>query len=264
MSFYLICAYILAGVLGLCVGSFLNVVIYRLPGEMSLALPHSHCTSCGYYLKWYDNIPLISYFLLGGRCRKCRERISFRYVIVELLNMLLWLLSVRCFWEESPVKAVSAAIVCSCLICIFCIDAEYMLIYNRFINVIALCALVEIAFDANGAFDRVIGAFVGGGIFAVLYYFSLLALKKEGLGLGDVKLAASVGLLLGWQRFILAMLTASVVGSVVLITLNKISGKDKDTERPFGPFIVLGTGVGLFFGEAVIDWYINLLFSCFN
>ena len=131
MSFYLVCVYILTGLLGLCVGSFLNVVIYRLPKEMSLVVPPSHCTSCGYRLKWYDNIPLVSYFLVGGRCRRCRERISFRYVTIELLNMLLWLLSVLCFWGESSVKAVTAAVICSCFICIFCIDIEHMLIFNR-------------------------------------------------------------------------------------------------------------------------------------
>jgi len=259
MSFYLVCVYILTGLLGLCVGSFLNVVIYRLPKEMSLVVPPSHCTGCGYRLKWYDNIPLVSYFLVGGRCRRCRERISFRYVTVELLNMLLWLLSVLCFWGESPVKAVTTAVICSCFICIFCIDIEHMLIFNRFINLIALCAIIEMIIDAGGAFDRIIGALVGGGIFAALYYFSLFALKKEGLGLGDVKLAASVGLLLGWQRFILAMLIASVFGSIVLITLNKLSGKNKDTERPFGPFIVFGAGFAMFFGEAVISWYLDLI-----
>ena len=110
-TFTLICVYILSGLLGLCVGSFLNVVIYRLPNNMSLANPGSHCTSCQYSLRWYDNIPVVSYLLLGGKCRKCKSRISPRYMLVELLNSVLWVLSVALFWESSVVYACAAAIV---------------------------------------------------------------------------------------------------------------------------------------------------------
>ena len=99
-EYILIVTYILAGLVGLCVGSFLNVVIYRVPNDMSLAKPASHCPKCGYVLHWYDNIPILSYLMLGGKCRKCKEHISIRYTLVEIFNMLLWLLSVYLFWEE--------------------------------------------------------------------------------------------------------------------------------------------------------------------
>ena len=101
-QYILICAYVIASLLGLCVGSFLNVVIYRLPRKMSLAFPGSHCTSCTYKLKWYDNIPVISWLMLGGKCRKCKQPISVRYTVVEAANAAFWLLSVALFWKESP------------------------------------------------------------------------------------------------------------------------------------------------------------------
>ena len=118
-EFIMLSTYILAGILGLCVGSFLNVVIYRLPNGMNLAKPDSHCTTCDYMLKWYDNIPVLSYIILGGKCRKCKQKISPRYMLVELLNALLWLLAAHLFWEKSIVYAVLTAVVLSTLVCIF-------------------------------------------------------------------------------------------------------------------------------------------------
>lgn len=262
MDFYFLCVYVISAVLGLCVGSFLNVVIYRLPKGMSLVVPRSHCTKCGYAIKWYDNIPVISYISLKGKCRSCKQTISFRYIAVELSNTTLWLASAWCFWKINPLYAIMTAIVCSCLICIFCIDSEYMLIYDRFTNTIALAGILGIACTPVIAWqDGIIGMIAGGGIFALLYYGSLALLKKEGIGLGDVKLSAAIGLLLGWQKLILTMLIASILGSLVLTALNRANGNDKDTERPFGPFIVFGTVFALFFGDAVIKGYINFLLA---
>ena len=256
----LIFVYILSGILGLCVGSFLNVVIYRLPKKMSLALPPSHCTVCNYRLKWYDNIPLLSWLILGGRCRKCGERISVRYIIAELTNMVLWLLSVALFWETRPAYAVVCALVCSVLICIFCIDLEHMLIYNRFILLVAVGGLFSIfEDDFTRPTDHIIGALIGGGTFALLYFGALLLLKREAMGFADVKLATAAGLFLGWQKLILAMLIASVVGSFVLVILNRAKKQDKNTEYPFGPFIVGGILIAMLAGNPILTWYIGLL-----
>ena len=259
-QYILICAYVLAGLLGLCVGSFLNVVIYRLPRDMSLAFPGSHCTTCDYQLKWYDNIPVVSWLMLGGKCRKCREPISPRYMLVELANMLLWLGCVALFWEESPIYAVLAAIVCSTVICIFFIDLEHMLIYNRFILIMAACALVMMFHDSfTKPADHVIGALIGGGVFAVLYFGAIAILKREAMGFADVKFAAAAGLLLGWQKLILAVLVASVVGSFVLVILNRVKQQERDTEYPFGPFLVGGVLVAMMAGAPLITWYVGLL-----
>lgn len=259
-QFTMICVYILTGILGLCVGSFLNVVIYRVPRQMSIAFPGSHCTTCDYVLKWYDNIPVLSWLMLGGRCRKCAEPISIRYTLVELANMLLWLASVYMFWEKNPVYAYICALVCSVLICIFFIDLEHMLIYNRFIILLAGAGIAAIFFDSyTKPADHLIGALVGGGVFALLYYGAIWLLKKEGMGFADVKLAAAAGLLLGWQKLILAILLASVIGSIVLVVLNRVRKQDKDTEYPFGPFIVGGMAVAILFGAPILKWYLALL-----
>ena len=254
------CASVLAGILGLCVGSFLNVVIYRLPREMSLAKPSSHCTKCNYSLKWYDNIPVLSWIILGGRCRKCREPISVRYTAVELANMAFWLLSVLLFFRESPIYAVTSAIVCSALICIFFIDLEHMLIYNRFIIIIAAGGALTTFYDGyTDPIDHIIGALAGGGVLALLYFGAMLIMKREAMGLADVKLVAAAGLLLGWQRLILAILIGSVVGSIVMVAMNRVKNKEKDTEYPFGPFICGGVLLALFAGEPILTWYVNLI-----
>lgn len=259
-EFLMMCAYILAGLLGVCVGSFLNVVIYRLPNEMSLATPGSHCTSCGYSLKWYDNIPVLSYVFLGGKCRKCKSKISPRYMLVELANMALWLLAVALFWQESIVYACVAAIVSSVLICIFFIDLEHMLIFNRFTVIMAVCGIGAMFTDSATAwYDHLIGAAAGGVVFIGLYYGCLALLKQEGLGLGDVKYAAAAGLLLGWQKWILAILIASIAGAAIMTVINRIQNAEKRTEHPFGPYLVVGTLAAMFFGNEIITWYLELL-----
>lgn len=259
-QYYLICAYVFAGLFGLCVGSFLNVVIYRLPRNMSLAFPGSHCTTCDYELKWYDNIPVVSWLLLGGKCRKCREPISPRYTLVELTNTVLWLLSVALFWKESPVYSVVSAIACSAAICIFFIDLEHMLIYNRFVLILAAAGLIAMFHDDfTKPADHIIGVLVGGGVFAALYFGAIAVLKREAMGLGDVKFAAAAGLLLGWQKLLFAVLIASVAGSIVLVILNRVKNQERTTEYPFGPFLVGGMLVALFAGAPVITWYVGLL-----
>lgn len=259
-QYILICAYVLSVIFGLCVGSFLNVVIYRLPRGMSLAFPGSHCTVCDYSLKWYDNIPVLSWIMLGGKCRKCKTPISIRYTVVELVNAVLWLLSVMIFWQTSPVYAVVCAVTCSVAICIFFIDLEHMLIYNRFILIMALGGLIAMFYDGyTNPFDHPIGALIGGGVFALLYFCAILIMKREAMGFADVKLAAAAGLLLGWQKLILAILIGSVVGSFVLVILNRVKNRDKDTEYPFGPFIVGGVLIALMAGEPILEWYIGLI-----
>ena len=257
-----IVAYVMFAIVGLCVGSFLNVVIYRVPNKMNLAFPASHCTTCDYTLKWYDNIPVLSYLMLGGKCRSCKQRISPRYMLVEIFNALLWTLSVLMFWEIE-VKAIiytcMAVVVSSVLICIFFIDLEHMIIYNRFTFTVAVCGLVAAGLNTTRWYDHLIGAAAGAIVFLAIYFGSILIIKREGLGFGDVKLAAAAGLLLGWQKFLLAMLIASVVGSIVLLVLRAVRKDEQGREYPFAPFIVAGMLFALFFGDPVINWYLGLI-----
>ena len=253
-------AYVLFGVFGLCIGSFLNVVIYRLPLGMSLAKPDSHCTKCNYFLKWYDNIPVLSYIMLGGKCRKCKSPISPRYMLVEIFTCLCFLACALLFWKNNPVYAVISALVCCSLICIFFIDLEHLYIPDRFHVIIAALGVIAIFFDDFTLwYDHLIGLGVGGGVFLIIYCAAVLILKKEGLGFGDVKFAFAVGLFLGWQKFLFSILLASIVACLVLIPVKHLKKDENGKEYPFGPFLSLGAFVALLFGANIITWYISLL-----
>lgn len=253
-------ALVMSGVIGLCVGSFLNVVIYRLPLGMSLSNPPSHCTSCNYRLRWYDNIPVLSWLILKGRCRKCGEPISFRYTAVELINAILWLMCCGIFWEQSRIFAVVAMLACSVLICVYYIDLEHKVIFDRFhIILLALGLAACGSGDGVDIWSRILGGVWGGTAFLLFFYGSIWILKREGLGGGDVKLVAAAGFLLGWERLFLAVLIASVLGSIVLLTVNRVNRDGRNTEYPFGPFLVVGILVALLFGTPFINWYVGLL-----
>lgn len=256
-QFYLICAYILSGILGLCVGSFLNVVIYRLPNGMNLAKPASHCPSCQYQLRWYDNIPILSYIMLGGKCRKCKTHISFRYTAVEIANALCWLLCALLFWETSIPLACMNMIVSSLFICIFCIDFEHKIIFDRFQVFLLLLGVVSIFIDEYHWTSHVIGGVAGFGTFFLISFGFEKLCGREGLGGGDVKLAGVVGLLLGWERLLLGLLLSTIPASVILLILTR--GKEgEDRQFPFAPFLVVGFGISMLFGTQMIDWYLSL------
>ena len=301
--YYLICAYVLAGVLGLCVGSFLNVLIYRLPRGMNIAKPPSHCPKCGYRLRWYDNIPVLSYCMLRGRCRKCGEHISFRYTVVELLNCGLWLACVAAFWRYGVGYTVVCALALSALAVEFFADLETMTVPDSMTIGIALCGIAALVLEIFGLGagitwqNRLWGALAGLGSFAIFYFGSLLVLKREGLGFGDVKLMGAAGLLLGWQNLIVSVLFASVSAVLVMGAGRLIvrggkapepagsegqpdpaaeSGTEtavpsaeegenaakkqekRPFEFPFAPFLAAGIALALFFGSAVCSWYIGL------
>lgn len=258
-QYIMTCVYVLAGVLGLCVGSFLNVVIYRLPNGMNLAKPDSHCTTCDYVLKWYDNIPVLSYIILGGKCRSCKQPISPRYMLVEIFNCLMWLLSVYMFWETSIVYAVLSAIVSSILVCIFFIDLEHMIILDRFQIILAVAGIVAMFFDPYTEwYDHILGSVIFGGSFLIIYFLVLGILKKEGLGFGDVKLAFASGLFLGWQKMLPMILIGTVSASIVLMIIKAVRRDEAGHEYPFGPFLSVGILVSMFVGAPIIDWYLSL------
>lgn len=260
-GYYLIVSYILAGVIGLCVGSFLNVVIYRVPRHMSLASPPSHCPKCGYQLRWYDNIPVISYLFLKGKCRSCREPISFRYTAVELLNMLLWLLSVWRFHDHVIWMAISI-IVSSAALCVCFIDLENMIIPDRFHIILAVCAVPAMLADVDFPwYSHLIGLAAAGLIFWGTACLGEKILGREALGGGDIKLAAVSGFLLGWERALLMMLIASISGSVVMLVRKRRSARKESEETPFAPFLSAGLVIAQLFGAAIIHMYIGLLLS---
>lgn len=263
--YFQIVTYVLAGLLGLCVGSFLNVVIYRTPNGMSLATPASHCPKCKYVLKWYDNIPVLSYIFLGGRCRNCKDKISFRYTAVELSNMLLWLLSVALFWEKSIPFACIAAVASSVFICVFFIDLEHKLVFDRFVLILCALGLAATFLDPfYGWLSHLIGGVVGFVSFYGVAFLYERIRHKEGLGGGDIKLTAACGLLLGWERLLLSILLSTIVASVVLVILSRRASSaeedsDHEPEYPFAPFLTSAFAIALFFGNTIISAYLSLL-----
>lgn len=256
-DFYTIVRYVLVGLIGLCVGSFLNVVIYRLPLGMSLAKPGSHCTRCGYELRWFDNIPVLSYLMLGGKCRKCRAHISFRYTAVEIANTVLWLLCAVRFWQRSAVLSCIYMAVCSVFICVFFIDLEHRIIFDRFQLMLLALAAASIFFDERAWYSHVIGGAAGFGVFFLIALGFEKLRGVEGLGGGDIKLAGVAGLLLGWEKFLLAMLVATVPAAIIMAALSR--GNDEQRQFPFAPFLVVGFTVAMFFGETIIARYLSLL-----
>ena len=258
-NFVLICAYILSALVGVCVGSFLNVVIYRLPNGMSLAKPNSHCPACKYELHWYDNIPVISYLILGGKCRSCKAPISPRYTIVELMNAILWVAAVHLFWERSIPLTIIYALTFSIFICIFFIDLEHQLIFDRFQIILLVLGVLSVFLDVDyGWLSHVIGGAAGFLFFFLIAWIFEAIYKTEGLGGGDVKLAGVAGLLLGWERLLLALLVATIPAAIIMSVLSR--GKEGEERKfPFGPFLVIGFAVAMFFGADIINWYMSLV-----
>jgi len=238
-------------VFGLVFGSFLNVCIYRIPTGESVAAGRSHCMSCGRTIKWYDLVPVLSWCVLGGRCRFCGAKISPRYAAVELGNALLWLAAYGRYGLTLRAAVCAAAI--SVLIVAGLIDWDTKLIYDRFDIVIAALAVVSAFADTGIApLSRLIGAL------CVSVPMLLLALFTGGFGGGDVKLAAACGLLLGWQNMLAAAFVSVVAGGAFAVCLLAAKKAGRGGEMPFGPFIALGVITALLAGDMMVGWYAAL------
>jgi leader peptidase (prepilin peptidase)/N-methyltransferase len=247
----MVAAIVLAALGGLIIGSFLNVVAYRLPRRESLAHPPSHCPSCGEPIKPYDNIPVLSWLLLRGRCRTCNAAISPRYPLVEALTGILYALVMWARWDDASGIALGIVLV-TVLIPIAIIDFEHRIIPNRITGPAAVVAiLIGVLFDQDFVVEQLIAGAAAGGFFLV----AALAYPR-GMGMGDVKLAGMMGLYLG-RAVGLAILIGLVSGALVgAIIIARVGGKEgRKTAVPFGPFLALGGIVAIFAGDAVADWY---------
>lgn len=244
--------------LGFVVGSFLNVCIYRLPRNESLAWPASHCPICAAPIKGYDNIPLISYLLLNARCRACQQPISIQYPIVEAGNgigygLILWQFDVG--WPTIVYAALFSA-----LLVIAWIDFSHQIIPDRItLPGIVVGLLCSGTILPVGFLNSVLGVMVGGGILWVLAWLSPYLFGKEGMGGGDIKLLAMIGAFLGWKPAVLTVLIGSLMGSITGIGLMMFKMMKKDEYLPFGPFLALGAVVSMFFHHKILDWYLGFL-----
>jgi leader peptidase (prepilin peptidase)/N-methyltransferase len=250
--------YLVVGILGALIGSFLNVCIFRLPRGESIVWPGSHCPSCAHAIAFYDNIPLLSYLWLGGRCRACRAAISIRYPLVEAGNALGYLAIV---WSFGPNwTAALYALLFSALLVVTGTDLTHKMIPNVITmpgTVIGLLGAATVL--PVSLFNSALGLTVGGGILWFLAWLSPYLFGKEGMGGGDIKLLAMIGSFLGWKPALLTIMIGSFTGSVIGISLIALRIIKRDDYIPFGPFLVLGALLSMFFAEPLLDWYQNLL-----
>ena len=242
--------------LGLAVGSFLNVCIHRLPRRQSLVNPPSRCPQCGYQLRWADNIPVLSYVLLGGRCRKCRTRISIRYPIVELITMGLFLLHYWAF-DWTPLLAVRLLFACA-MVVLFAIDLEHQILPDAItlpgIVVGLACSLAL----PPGIVAAVLGAFAGGGVLFVIAETWSRLRHVEAMGFGDVKMLAMIGAFLGLKLVLLTFVLSSFIGGIAggLLIL---SGRGSMASKvPFGTFLAIAALAASLWGDAIVNWYVGL------
>jgi leader peptidase (prepilin peptidase)/N-methyltransferase len=246
---------VLAGVLGLSVGSFLNVCIYRLPRQQSLVSPPSRCPRCGRQLRWFDNIPVVSWVALRGRCRQCGERISLQYPIIELLTAML-AVALVVVTPPGPLLA-SRLVLATALVVLFMIDLEHQILPNSITLPGIAIGLVFSLFAPPGLGDAVIGAALGAGVLYAIAAGYYLVRKEEGMGMGDVKMLAMIGAFLGWRAVILTLVLSSFAGAVIGVALLATSRGGMRYALPFGTFLALGALVAMFAGDAIITWYLG-------
>jgi leader peptidase (prepilin peptidase)/N-methyltransferase len=247
-------------IFGLCIGSFLNVVIARIPDGRSIIHPGSTCPRCGILIPWYDNLPLLSYALLRGRCRSCRASISWRYPLVEAACGALFALAYGRF--EWGLELVSALVLLAGLVAITGIDLDHQIIPDVLsLPGIVLGLLLSLVPGGIGWRTSLFGAVVGGGVFVLIIIGSKLVIGQEGMGIGDVKLGALLGAFLGWKLVLLSILISMLSGGSLAASLLASGRKGRKDPVPFGPFLALGGMISLFWGEAILTWYFSQFLS---
>jgi leader peptidase (prepilin peptidase)/N-methyltransferase len=242
-------------ILGLIIGSFLNVCIHRLPKRQSIVTPRSRCPHCAYELRWFDNVPVLSYLFLRGRCRQCGARISVRYPVVELITMLVFVAHYLVFGAD--IVLVPRLLFACSLIVLFAIDLEHHLLPN----VITLPGIVVgLAFSLMlppGPISSAFGIVIGGGLLWLIGEAYYRYSGQEGMGGGDVKMLAMIGAFLGWQLVIVTLVLSSVAGSLVGLLVLAIKRGGLKHALPYGTFLALGALAASLFGERLVAWYVG-------
>ncbi len=267
MENYIIYTFIF--LLGLAIGSFLNVVIYRLPKGEEIVIKPSHCMKCGERIKPYDLLPVISYIILRGKCRYCGEKFSIQYLLVELLTAISLVGIYFAFGWTSPADTIAMMVLVSMFIAIFVIDVYHYIIPNEIIvfglvSGVIFSILKGVNFNNLSLFnwdvlkDSGLGLVVGISVFFLIVILGEWFMKAEAMGMGDVKLMGVVGLFLGFKLTVLSMFLAFIIGSIISIFLLVTKIKGRRDQIPFGPFIVLGSMVAAIWGTQILSWYFSL------
>ena len=236
---------------GLAVGSFANVCIHRLPRKESVVVPGSHCPACSAAVRPLDNIPVISYIVLGGKCRDCATRISPIYSVIETVTAVLLLAGFFKFGLSFDFMVYAA--VAPALVIITAIDIEHQIIPDV-ITLPGIALGLAVGTYTIGYTDSLLGFFVGGGLF-----YLLAVLSNGGMGGGDIKYISAAGAFLGWQKVLLVIFIGALLGSVVGVFQIAVQKKSRKSLIPFGPFLAAGTLITLFYGNSLIRLYLEYL-----
>jgi leader peptidase (prepilin peptidase)/N-methyltransferase len=244
-------------VIGLMIGSFLNVCIARIPEGLSIVSPESRCPSCRASIPWYDNIPIVSYLALGGRCRACHAPISVRYPIVEATTAVAFVLVGLIFWPNAWMVA-HRIVFTALLIVLFGTDLDV----QRLPDVLTIPGLVAgLLFSlvtGPGLVSAIAGAALGAALPAIVRWIWKRATGVDGMGLGDVKMLAMIGAFLGWQQVWVVLFLASASGAVVGLGLVAARRRSLQTRLPFGTFLALAAYIAALIGESLLSWYLHL------
>jgi leader peptidase (prepilin peptidase) / N-methyltransferase len=245
--------YICLTCVGAAVGSFLNVLIFRIPEGQSIVLPSSHCPKCGHAVRFYDNIPIISYIILRGKCRDCHEKISLQYPLVEAITALVSLLLFLKFGLS--LKYLSSFIFTCALIVITFIDLRHQIIPDVIsLPGIPVFFLLAVFFMDLTVWESLLGILIGGGcLFAIAFLYEIVT-KREGMGGGDIKLLAMLGAFLGWKSLFFILFVSSLLGAIVGVSAMIIKGQNMKYAMPFGPFLSIAAVAYLFVGADVMKF----------
>lgn len=262
--------YIMVFILGLMIGSFLNVCIYRIPEGQSIVAPPSRCPSCNTRLAAVDLVPVLSYVFLRGKCRHCEAKISARYPLIELLTAFTF--AVVFFKYGMSIETVALIFLFSILIAVFFIDLDHKIIPDELVITglaggVALIIYnlfypVSIYAGDRSWWNPVVGMFTGSGILFLVALLGMLIYKTdEAMGMGDVKIFAPIGIFLGWKLTLIALMLSIFMGGITGVILIALDSKRRKDTIPFGPFIVLGTFAAAMWGWDILNWYLSHLLA---
>lgn len=259
--------YVFVFILGLVIGSFLNVCIYRIPEGKSIASPPSHCMGCGARLKPLDLVPVLSYIFLKGRCRYCGVKISSRYPLVELLTAVVF--TVLFYKYKLTVDFAASAFLMSVLITVFFIDIDHRIIPDGLVITGLAGGVLVILYNIfrpvwiygdRDWWNPLLGMITGAGFLFLVAVIGMIIYKTDdAMGMGDVKIFAPIGIFLGWKMCIAALILSIVSGGLTGLFLIVTRLKDRKSTIPFGPFIVIGTFITLMWGWDILSWYMSTI-----
>jgi leader peptidase (prepilin peptidase)/N-methyltransferase len=249
--------YVVLGVFGLLFGSFLNVCISRLPAGESIVSPRSRCPSCRTEIAWYDNIPVLSYLALGGKCRKCRTPISARYPAIEIATAVAFILQGMEF-DHDPWLLYARLLFTVLLVALFGTDLETQRLPNVLTYSGTVAGLISSVFLPPYFVDSVLGAALGATVLMFVRWIWRIWKNVDAMGLGDVKMLAMIGAFLGWRQVGVVLFLASIAGAVIGVSLTLMRGRSLQSKLPFGTFLALAAFAASIVGERLLNWYLGL------